>query len=325
MKTKINGKKTTEQFIKEAREIHGDKYDYSKVDYVNKKNKVCIICHEHGEFYQLPNNHLKGRGCPVCSGNKKKTTEEFIKEAQKVHGDKYDYSKTNYVNARIKVCIICPIHGEFYQTSNNHLKGRGCPYCNGTKKSTTEQFVEQAKEVHGDKYDYSKVDYINKKNKVCIICPEHGEFYQLPNNHLKGRGCPVCSGNKKLTTEQYIKKAKEVHGDKYDYSKVDYVNYRTKICIICPVHGEFYQRPDHHLKGKGCLECINDKQRYTTEQFIEKSKEVHGDKYDYSKVKYVNNKTKVCIICPEHGEFYQQPDEHLIGSGCPECAGVENS
>jgi rubrerythrin len=127
------------------------------------------------------------------------TKDDFIRSARKVHGDKYDYSKVVYKNNKTDVCIICPIHGEFYQTPNSHLKGRGCPICGGTKKSTKEDFIIKAKQVHGDKYDYSKVVYVNNQIKVCIICPIHGEFYQTPKNHLSGQGCPKCSGNKNYT------------------------------------------------------------------------------------------------------------------------------
>ena len=118
------------------------------------------------------------------------------------------------------------------------------------KKLTTEEFIIKAKEVHGDKYDYSKVNYINVDTKVCIICPTHGEFLQMPSSHLNGRGCPRCSGNKKLTTEEFIIKAREINGDKYDYTKVEYVNNSTKVCIICPTHGEFWQTPNGHLSGR---------------------------------------------------------------------------
>ena len=191
------------------------------------------------------------------------------------------------------------------------------------------KFIERAKEVHGDTYDYSKVDYVNSKTKVIIVCKEHGEFTQRPSDNVMGQGCPTCANgvrnNKsKHTTEQFIEKAKEVHGDTYDYSKVDYVTAKTKVIIVCKEHGEFEQLPYSHITGAGCLICANgirnNKSKHTTEQFIEKAKEVHGDTYDYSKVDYVNNSTKVIIICKEHGEFEQIPKHHLKGSGCPVCA-----
>ena len=121
----------------------------------------------------------------------------------------------------------------------------------------------------------------------------------------------------------FIEKARQIHNDKYDYSKVNYVNSRTKVCIICPTHGEFWQTPHNHLKGYGCAECGKEKShlpKITTEDFISKSKERHGNKYDYSKAYYKTWDAKVCIICPEHGEFWQTPSNHINGSGCPKCA-----
>ena len=126
-----------------------------------------------------------------------------------------------------------------------------------------------------------------------------------------------------LKNSIFIEKAKQIHNDKYDYSKVNYVNSRTKVCIICPTHGEFWQTPHNHLKGYGCAECGKEKShlsKMTTEDFIVKSKEIHGNKYDYSKACYKTCDTKVCIICPEHGEFWQTPSNHINGSGCPKCA-----
>lgn len=188
-----------------------------------------------------------------------------------------------------------------------------------SKKKTTEEFIEQAIKIHGDKYDYSKVEYINAKTKICIICPKHGEFWQAPSDHLQGKGCNKCGGKNKLTIEQFIEKAKNVHGDKYNYSKINYVNYNTKVCIICPIHGEFWQTPNGHLHGKGCRKCSGNSYNYNTNEWIQKAKEIHGNKYDYSNVKYTHSQIKVCIICPEHGKFWQVPNNHLNGQGCPHC------
>lgn len=255
--------------------------------------------------------------------SRKLTTEEFIRRAKNVHGDKYDYSKVEYTGCDTSVCIICPEHGEFMQRPADHLRGVGCAKCYGNVTSTTEEFVKKAREIHGDKYDYSKVLYKNNKTKVCIICPEHGEFLMKPNHHLGGHGCCECAGLKKLTTEEFIKRAKETHGDKYSYSKVEYVNQDTPVCIICPEHGEFWQRPSKHLRGEKCCRCSREHSAnvlaLTTEEFIERAKEVHGDKYNYSKVEYTRSNIPVCIICPEHGEFVVKPNYHLDGVGCPIC------
>ena len=308
-----------EEFIIKARKIHGDKYDYSKVKYVNNITKICIICPEHGEFWQIPSNHLRGFGCKKCSGMfLDKNT--FIERATLKHNSKYDYSKVDYKNNHTKVIIICPEHGEFCQNPSSHLKGVGCPKCNGGVKFTQEEFFKKAKEIHGDKYDYSKVEYKNCSTKVCIVCPEHGEFLQSPNKHLRGQKCPKCSGVAKSNTDEFIKKAQLIHGNKYDYSKTVYIAAAKKVKIICPLHGEFYITGNNHLRGQGCPKCANNVKLETSE-FIEKAKEIHGDKYDYSKVNYVNRHTEVCIICPECGEFQQTPNSHLSGNGCPKCKG----
>ena len=191
------------------------------------------------------------------------------------------------------------------------------------KRKTLEEFIKQAKQVHGNKYGYSKVIYVNNHTKVCIICAEHGEFWQKPSDHLKGCGCPKCKGVSKLTKEEFIEKATSVHGNKYDYSKVEYVNNKTKVCIICPKHGEFWQKPNCHLSGDRCPKCSKYRNSYTTETWVQKAKEIHEDKYDYSKVNYLNAYTKVCIICPIHGEFWQTPLNHIFSQTiCPKCSKI---
>ena len=195
-------KLTTEEFIKRAREVHGDKYDYSLVDYKNMTTKIKIICPVHGVFEQRPSDHLRG-DCIFCAGKNKLTTEEFIKRAKEVHGDKYDYSLVEYKGIYEKVKIICPVHGVFEQSPNKHLNAKHrCPICSKGINSTKE-FIKKAKEIHGNKYDYSLVDYKNTYQKVKIICPVHGVFEQSPSNHLNKtypQGCPFCShinGNSK--------------------------------------------------------------------------------------------------------------------------------
>lgn len=193
------------------------------------------------------------------------------------------------------------------------------------KKLTCKDFINKANLIHNNKYDYSKVKYVNNSTKVCIICPEHGEFWQTPKSHLIGQGCPLCNGTFKLTNQEFIEKANFIHNNKYDYSKVEYVNSRTKVCIICPKHGEFWQTPYHHLNGHGCSKCRNenngDRCRGDVKEFIEKANCIYNhNKYDYSKVEYINSHTKVCIICPEHGEFWQRPCCHTnLRQGCPFC------
>ena len=261
---------TTEEFIQKAKAVHGDKYDYSKVEYVNAYTKVCVLCPKHGEYLQRPAEHLRGYGCSKCGHEyvatlRKKTEKWFLEKAHEVHGNKYDYSQIKYNNVTSKVCIICPKHGEFWQTPRDHLQGAGCRKCSimhasVIRKKSTADFIEQARRVHGNQYDYSKVHYINGESKVIIICPKHGEFQQKPANHLHGSGCPIC-GQERIrqqnlkTTKWFLEQAHIVHGEKYDYSKVKYIDSSTKVCIICPEHGEFWQLPGSHLKGHGCIVC----------------------------------------------------------------------
>ena len=259
------------------------------------------------------------------------TFEQFIERATEKFGNKFDYSKArddyeDYYTSM--VTIICPIHGEFKIRPKTHIKSRtGCPLCSKNRK-TTEMYIEEAKKVFGDLYDYSKTVYKSVHEKVTIICPIHGEFVKEAKEHLSGAGCPKCALDKKhrsfaLTTEEFIRRSREVHGDLYDYSKVNYINQRTPVLIGCPKHGWFEQIADNHLHGEGCPYCrgekIGDAKRKTLEQFISEAREIHGDYYDYSKVVYERSDEPVTIICPVHGEFKQSPSSHLSGHGCPSC------
>ena len=258
-------KLTKEEFIKRANEVHEGKYNYDKVEYENNKTKVYIICYEHGEFEQRPSEHLSGRGCPKCANEAKGeycrlSKEDFIKKANEVHKCKYDYHKVKYVNNKTKICIICPYHGDFEQMPKHHLNGCGCPKCANEAKGeycrlSKEDFIKKANETHRGKYNYDKVEYNGALTKVCIICPEHGEFWQLPSSHKRGIGCPKCSGCYVPTTEEWIIAANKVHNGKYDYTKVNYVKCVDKVCIICPKHGEFEQTPLNHIQGHGCPKC----------------------------------------------------------------------
>jgi len=328
---------TTEEWIEKAKDKHGDKYDYSLTIYKSAKEYVIIICKKHKyEFTQTPDNHMNCTdGCDKCKHNYSPTTEEWIKRAKEKHGDKYDYSKVVYENCDEEVIIICKKHGEFRQTPNGHMHCiDGCDKCQDKYSPTTEEWIEKAKKIHGDKYDYSKVVYEKNYKEVIIICKidGHGEFSQLPSNHVKGHGCRDCgyletSKKQKFTKEEFTQKAKDIHGDKYDYSKVVYENCDENVIIICKDHGEFPQTPYHHVNDRnGCPTCAHITngllKRSNTEDFIEKAKKIHRDKYDYSKVVYEMWNKYVIIICKigGHGEFPQTPNNHLNGKGCNTCS-----
>ena len=186
------------------------------------------------------------------------------------------------------------------------------------RRLTTKEFIEKAHHVHGDQYDYSKVDYTKATNNVEIICKIHGSFMQLPYNHLKGAGCALCNkfDARKLSKDEFITRSVSVHGDMFDYSKVNYVNNKTPVEIVCHSHGSFWQKPEKHLSGHGCPNCVKNK-KDDTESFIRKARAVHGNLYDYSFVEYVDQKTKVCIVDPKYGVFWQSPCGHLNGEGNP--------
>lgn len=184
-------------YIQKFQEVHGTRYDYSKVVYKTTREKVIIICKEHGEFWQTPNSHLNGRGCPQCSPSQKKTTAKCIEDFIQVHGSTYDYSNVVYVHSHTEVQIICREHGVFLQRPDAHLEGNGCPKCGdnkiqNTKLKSVEECIQDFKKIHGETYNYSQVQYNNCRTKVEIICKEHGSFFQTPNNHLRGHGCPKC-------------------------------------------------------------------------------------------------------------------------------------
>jgi very-short-patch-repair endonuclease len=198
----MSKKLTTNEFIKKAKKIHGNKYDYSLVNYNGYYEKVKIKCDKicHVIFEQTPKKHLYGTGCPICK-RKSMSTQEFIKKAKKIHGNKYNYSLVKYKNTKTKIKINCKKHNSFEQLPNLHLT-YGCIKCKYEK-----HFIENAKEIHNNKYNYSLVKYEHGKLKIKIICKLHGIFNQSPNHHLRGKGCPICKSSKgELEISKYLKK-----------------------------------------------------------------------------------------------------------------------
>jgi len=266
-------------------------------------------------------------------------TEEFIEKATDIHGTKYNYDSVDYKRWDIKIDIYCPIHNKiFKQTPNSHLGGQGCPACGRISRVLSsvkdpQQFIEESKLIHDDKYDYRETEYIRSNRKVKIICLDHGEFLQTPSCHLSGQGCPKCGDIKisektKHTIDNFLEKAYKKHGNKFDYSLVEFKDYNTKIKIICPLHGEKIVHPRNHLNSKGCKECTGMHKsamyRSNTAEFIKKAKKVHGSTYSYNKVNYVKNSQNIEIYCKVHEEYFQQsPANHLLGKGCQKC-GLNN-
>lgn len=261
----------TDDFIRKAHIIHGDKYGYGHVEYVKKDVPVeiyCPVCKDY--FLQTPGSHLAGHGCSKCANNKPISTEEFILRAKDVWGDRYIYDKVEYTTNKAKVIVTCRKHGDFPTNAYDFLQGHGCPECGKeavriARRKDQEQFLVECKKVHGDKYDYSKTVYEGKRKKITIICPTHGPFEQWPDNHLNGEGCKWCKRDMqknlyKMGLEKFIEKARKVHGNRYDYSLVEYVNNKTDVTVICPDHGPFKVMPQDHLqKLNGCPKCSTSK------------------------------------------------------------------
>ena len=270
-------------FTSKARKIHGDKYDYSKVIYSTNCEKVCITCPKHGDFWQTPNHHLRGCGCPICTSEERRESEKksFIDRASKIHDGKYDYFNVNYINNHTKVAITCPKHGDFMQTPKMHIFGNGCPLCGQEHKSmvkigkNSELFIPRARKIHGDKYDYSKSVYDGHRKEVCIICPIHGEFWQTPDVHLHGGNCPRCNQSK---LEEDVDIALNCNGIKYKSGK--------RFPWLGLQHLDFYL-PEHKI----AIECQGD-QHYKPIEYFGGEKSLRG---------YMERDARKLNRCNEHG------------------------
>lgn len=255
---------------------------------------------------------------------------DFLAKARNAHGNRYDYSQSNtFVNYQSVITILCLTHGAFRQTAGNHAhKGNGCGKCNKTK-CRTEDFIQKATKVHGDKWDYSQVCYERSKDKVQIGCAFHGYFWQTPESHIHQQaGCHDCADLARSHTKartDFVELAKALHEDTFDYSQVQYQNQYQEVKIVCPKHGVFEQLPKLHLKGCGCPKCAKGRSQQAIRDaaatsFEDRCKQVHGEKYDYSQVKYVGCHDPVEIGCPEHGTFTMKAIKHSQGQPCPKCS-----
>jgi len=263
------GKKlTTQEFIEKVKAIHGNRYDYSLVNYRGAHKKINIICLKHGVFVQTANNHYRGNNCPKCyadilKNSRKDDYNSFISKVKKLN-NKYDYSLVEYVDSQTKVKIICSEHGVFEQTPNNHItKKQGCPICGGSKKLTTDIFIQRAKKIHNNKYDYSKSLYMGMEVKIDIICSKHGIFKQVPKHHLNNHGCPICNESK---GEKAVAKYLDDNNIKYIRQKrfndcrnkhpLSFDFYVPKNNILIEYDGIQHFEINEHFGGKKGLEHI---------------------------------------------------------------------
>lgn len=220
--------------------------------------------------------------------SKKLTTVEFVARCRVTHGDKYEYTKTNYVNQKTKVVVTCPIHGDWECLPHNHsFHGNGCPIC-GTLASTKmrslthNDFVQLARSIHGDRYQYPD-KYQHSQIPMQIICPDHGSFLMKPNAHTSQKqGCPRCAG-KYQSKDEWVKAFRRTHGNKYQYVSPS-ITANVKTMIVCSIHGVFDQLPTMHRFGQGCPSCAyhNHKGRYSNLFF-----DRHSNKKDIPAIIYV--------------------------------------
>lgn len=275
---------------------------------------------------------------------KKLTKELFEKRAKEVHGDRYDYSKVVYVNGSVPIIISCPIHKDFMQRPDSHLKGLGCRQCGIEQRVknvtiTTEEFITKAQTIHNDRYDYSLVTYTGIKSKVQIICKVHGLFDQIAGNHLQGKGCSNCGRQrttaarpkqlmkrnqvKNHTTESFINTAIKKYGPQFTYESTKFEGLNIPLTITCNEHGNFKVKPYLFLyKNTHCNTCKlkQTKPKFTAEFFIKTGTQIHNGRYDYSESVFVSITVPISIKCKIHGEFKQIPKLHLHGAGCTKCS-----
>jgi len=336
MKNDIN---KTQKFISRAKVVHQNKYDYSQSTYLTAKIKVKIICPKHGIFLQSPDNHLKGKGCPKCSG-KNWTKEDFLIEAKKTHGDKYIYKSVVYKNKKTPVKIVCKKHGVFFQNPYVHLKGSGCPKCVG-KNYTFQELVEMAKEKHGNKYIYKSIETKKSNNKsrtfFHIYCPIHNHSWHVTTDaHIyKNSGCKYC-GNE----ESSIKQRSNFSDIKERIEKIfptytviennNYKNQHSKITYKCNIHGLQRGIVNNLLNGEGCPVCGQESRnsffRDSWQNVIDKIEKKHPHYHVYRDQSFENHHSPIVFCCDKHGDKISTANSLLSkGAGCDECGHIKRS
>lgn len=261
----MSKKLTNEEFIEKAKRIHKEKYDYSEVIYKDWKSKVIVIDELGFKHSIIPNGLLNGN--KLSFTNLINKNEYLIYQFKKIHGDKYDYSSMNCTHIKEKINICCIKHGEFKQTIDNHIKGKGCPRCNG-KNRTSESIINEFKLIHGNKYDYSKVIYKGIKSKIKIMCSTHGEFDQVAETHLQGSGCPICKeswGERKIRL--FLDRNNMVYNSQYKFDgcvhilKLPFDFYLPDYNMCIEFQGEQHFKPVNFFGGVKMFEIrkIRDK------------------------------------------------------------------
>ena len=345
----LRAKKAADDFISQAKEIHGDKYDYTNTEYKKSSEKVSIMCRieGHGTFDVTPNNHVsKKSGCPPCAkidlARRRKeehiplTCKTFIAQCEALFPGMLDFKNFAFIDEdteTIFTCMAC--HYEYLRIPTVMLKAgsHGCGVCVGGVKDSIETFLAKIRLKGFDKlYDYRQVVYINAITKIKLVCKKNGhEFEITPGHHLGGDGCRRCNGFYR-TRSEFINLSQEKFGDgSFNYNDVIFVDMRTPVSLTCKYGHRFETTPGVHLSPGslgGCKECqsigISIRRSYTQDQWIELARKVHDDFYNYDNTVYSCSSEHVTIKCPIDGDFQQSPVSHLSGCGCPKC-GIRKS
>lgn len=350
----MSRKKTTAEFIEEARAVHGRKYDYALTHYETNGSQLVVVCRIHGDFRILPSNHIRGQGCRTCGiakqhANLAKPYSEFVRQARKAHGTQYTYDEDSYRAARTKMRIFCPTHGEFLQSPEVHLRPHGCRKCAAMElgartRLSIGDFRRRLRNKYGSKISYPGARWEGIHAPVKAQCETHGSFEALPTALLyQTHGCPDCAALKRgmaarLTQRQALQKLKKQFGSRYDLSQVDYRGSKQQVLLICFKHGEFQKTAEDLFSGSGCGRCayeeangkrlknlrrrVREGHGIRFERFLSQAKLKHGDKLDYSRVKFTTQRAPILIGCPVHGFVRQVAMTHLR-AGCRKCADAE--
>jgi len=340
---------TEQEWVELARAEHAGRYLYQDCGYAGMVAKVRIRCPDHGLFTQRAADHIRGSGCPDCAAAARQSgisrsraksrisTTELVARFRSVHGNTCDYTQVEAIGTKKAVTIVCRQHGAFQQLPTNHLKGSGCPDCGtiraaGKHKLNQAEFEKRVRATHGERYGLNQAVYLTQYDKVVVECVEHGEFPILPFNLWQGGGCPTCArrdnGLKhRITQQEYLRRAVDVHGTKYDNSLIMFERMHDEIVVVCRDHGKFSPTATNYLAGTGCPVCgtvraaasRTPKLVLQNDDVLARFREIHGERYDYTQVVYEHSNRHVTIVCRQHGAFSQTPSGHWAGDGCPEC------
>lgn len=333
---------TKEEWVRKAEAKHGaGKYGYGKTNYVRAKDKIIIECYQHGDFSQTACSHTQGAGCPDCgreaiSQSRTKGLATFLTEAQKVHGGDYDYRNVVWVNSGTSISVVCKAHGPFSITPKAHTgkTAQGCKTCTQEKwgrdrKGTTEGFIEKSKQKYGDQFSYEGLDYTNWSTPVRMTCQKHDKDFQvMPQYHLQSGGCPVCAKRRRaLSTStpfsDFLLRAREAHGEVYEYDELTYKGIAKPVKILCQIHGWFEQVGYVHTRSKvGCPSCTS-RIPISQDEAIRRIYALHGEGLDYSLINFKGTHIPFKLRCIRHDHSFEALLHNVLnsrGNGCKVCS-----